>query len=730
MRHALDQVAWSAESLGEALLTLAKFAKLPHQPARLTMPGFVADSSRVATVARRLHHERWLEAAAERIGLESEAVAVPYEEVASLLRHAGPALIEINALQNLIVLSSSKRHLKVVAPDLSVRHIRIADVRDAMCLEAEIPHRQPVETLLTEVGLSGRAGGKARQALLAKRLADERIGGCRLLRAPGRGDVRWGHWLTVMIGTHVVEQACALGAWSLLGWMTFSGRLDGGWLLAWILVLGCIVPFRLLSLAAGGRLSLEFSSSLRRRLLAGTLRLDPDRVRVEGTGGLLGRVLEAETLEQLALGGGLQSVLSVVEIVLAGSVLASAGSQWGGAALLLAFVILALWLTGVNVDRRSAWTDARLGLTNDLVERMVGHRTTLAQESQAQAAAETDQSLEGYLKPSTQLDRSTIVLQSVIPRAWLLCGLVWLSPAFVNGGESVTRLAVSLGGLLLAKQGLQRLVEGLDRIAGAAVAWRRLRPFLAKPDLPEPVGEPELVASPESRRESLNQTTSPPSGSNGEVPSQVPQDCEAWSILLEARGIAFRHANRSEPVLRGVNLTIRRNDRVLLEGPSGGGKSTLASLLAGVRTPQSGVLLLRGLDRHTLGRAWRRRIVLAPQFHQNHVLMGTFLYNLLLGRAWPPSPSDVAATERLCRQLDLGPLIDRMPGGLLQMVGETGWQLSHGEKSRLFLARALLQEADLVLLDETFSALDPETLSRTLPRVLDLAPTLVVIAHP
>ena len=106
------------------------------------------------------------------------------------------------------------------------------------------------------------------------------------------------------------------------------------------------------------------------------------------------------------------------------------------------------------------------------------------------------------------------------------------------------------------------------------------------------------------------------------------------------------------------------------------------------------------------------------------------MYNLLLGRAWPPTPADADEAERLCRQLDLGPLIDRMPGGLLQMVGETGWQLSHGERSRLFLARALLQNADVVLLDETFSALDPETLSRLLPKVLDFAPTLVVIAHP
>ena len=64
------------------------------------------------------------------------------------------------------------------------------------------------------------------------------------------------------------------------------------------------------------------------------------------------------------------------------------------------------------------------------------------------------------------------------------------------------------------------------------------------------------------------------------------------------------------------------------------------------------------------------------------------------------------------------------------MVGESGWQLSHGERSRLFLARALLQEPELLVLDESFAALDPETLRRCLQRVLDRARTLVVIAHP
>jgi ATP-binding cassette subfamily B protein len=71
-----------------------------------------------------------------------------------------------------------------------------------------------------------------------------------------------------------------------------------------------------------------------------------------------------------------------------------------------------------------------------------------------------------------------------------------------------------------------------------------------------------------------------------------------------------------------------------------------------------------------------------------------------------------------------------MPSGLMQIVGETGWQLSHGERSRLFLARALLQRAELIVLDESFAALDPDTLDRCLRCALARAPTLMVIAHP
>jgi len=101
-----------------------------------------------------------------------------------------------------------------------------------------------------------------------------------------------------------------------------------------------------------------------------------------------------------------------------------------------------------------------------------------------------------------------------------------------------------------------------------------------------------------------------------------------------------------------------------------------------------------------------------------------------MGWRWPPQPADVEAAEHVCRDLGLDDLLSRMPAGLWQLVGETGWQLSHGERSRLYMARALLQEAEIVILDESFAALDPETLHRCLRCVLKCAATVLVIAHP
>jgi ABC-type multidrug transport system fused ATPase/permease subunit len=122
-------------------------------------------------------------------------------------------------------------------------------------------------------------------------------------------------------------------------------------------------------------------------------------------------------------------------------------------------------------------------------------------------------------------------------------------------------------------------------------------------------------------------------------------------------------------------------------------------------------------------------VAITPQFHENHVLVGTLAFNVLLGRQGLLRGDDYAEAETICRELGLDELLDRMPAGMLQQVGETGWQLSHGERSRLYIARALLQGADLVVLDESLAALDPENLARAFQSVARRTDALLVIAH-
>lgn len=212
-------------------------------------------------------------------------------------------------------------------------------------------------------------------------------------------------------------------------------------------------------------------------------------------------------------------------------------------------------------------------------------------------------------------------------------------------------------------------------------------------------------------------------------PPHAANDC--GRTIIEAHDLSFRYRDREEPVLRGCNLTVRQGDWIMLEGASGNGKSTLASVLTGVRTPGTGLLLAGGLDRGTLGEArWRRRIAYAPQSHENHIFSASLAFNLLMGRAWPPRSEDLAEARAVCHDLGLGDLLARMPAGLDQIVGESGWQLSEGERSRVFLGRALLAGGDLLVMDECFSALDPKSLETAHGALRRRASTVLMVAHP
>ena len=339
-------------------------------------------------------------------------------------------------------------------------------------------------------------------------------------------------------------------------------------------------------------------------------------------------------------------------------------------------------------------------MTHDLVESMAGHRTRLAQLPADRWHVGEDEALDEYLRSSQTMDRSTTRLIALVPRGWLIVGLVGLAPAFLRGVDSPAPIAIAVGGILLAYRAWKRLAAGAWQLAGAAVAWQRtsvLFDAAERPDFPGSLNRPESAKA---------------------------------SPVVEARDLSFRYNDRAQPVLREANLRIGADDRVVLEGASGGGKSTLVSILAGVREPSSGSVLIHGLDRKILGAAeWRRRLAAAPQFHENHVLAETFAFNLFLGRPTVLGSADFEEAQAICDELGLGDLLERMPAGMLQMVGEMGWQLSHGERSRLYIARALLQGADLVVLDESFAALDPENLKRAVECVVKRSRSLLVIAH-
>ncbi|MGA2259426.1 MAG: ABC transporter ATP-binding protein, partial [Thermoguttaceae bacterium] len=719
----LTELAWPVNHLGEAMESLARRTGLTVPRGEKATP----PPSLVGTGDEPIGD--WIGALAAGLGLESEPIEAAYAEVQRLVAGAAPALVRLpgeGEPRFLVLLSGNRRHVVVLSPELMQVPVRTDSIGELLRRPREAPLCGSVDQILENTRLGGKRRSRARAALLDELLAQVRVGGCWLLRVAGTAglgrqarEAGLPRLLAVVVVAHACEYALWLGSWWLLGWMSLEGRLERGWFLSWLLVLLTLVPFHLLATSSGGRFAVRAGAVLKRRLLFGALQLEPEEVRHFGAGQLLGRVIESESVESLAVEGGFLALTASVELVLATFVLAAGAGGWLHVLLLAASLLGAVFLGLRYWGNKGRWTENRLTMTNDLVERMIGHRTRLGQQSRQEWNEGEDRALEHYLGLSRQLDQNAAAMEVLVPRGWFLLGLIGLAPAFLSGSSSTAALAIGVGGVVLAYQALGNLVNGFQRLSSAAIAWQQVKLFWKAAARREPLGHPGVAASvpvtfptrPDPTAESVTPITDKP--------------------LLVARDLVYRHRGRGRPVLEQVSLSIAAGERLLLEGPSGGGKSTLATLLAGCRVPEAGLLLLRGFDRETLGaEAWRRRVVIAPQFHENHVLMGSFAFNVLMGRNWPPSPSDLDEAAQVCRALQLGPLLDRMPAGIQQMVGETGWQLSQGEKSRLYIARALLQQADLIVLDESFAALDPETLQRTLSFVLQRAPTVLVIAHP
>jgi ATP-binding cassette subfamily B protein len=693
-----DHLLWPLASAGELLGVLAQRSGLSAG----TAPGLAAPDPGADV-------DSWLGWAGRQLGIDALPVTATVTDLLRLLHDGGPALLRAGPAGWLALAGQRRGRPLLLAQDGRVLAVDAAVIAGWLTGDMADQVRPGVERMVNRAGIAPHRAAAVAAALVAQRLADQRIAGLTLLRLPAAaGAVRQGAaaglWrrLAQIAALLVLLYGGELWSWQMIGGATLSGRLDWGWLLAWLLLGFTIVPARLLANWIEAMFALDAGRLVKSRLLAGALALPPDAVKRQGVGRLIGRLMEAQALEGQVLGGGFAMLVGTIELGFAGWVLSKGAAATAHLVLLGLFLILTIVVAAGYHRRIAAWSTSRMALTDHLVEAMIGHRTRLAQDRANRRAADEDGRLAAYQGKAKAMDSATLGLGSGLASAWLLAGLALLAPALAQTAPPLaTALAVSMGGLLLAQRALAGIGNGLASLSRAGFSWGLIGQFVWGGRRPLPG-----------------------------LPPRTDGAADARGPLLEGFGLHHGHAGSQAPTLAGVDLAIHAGDRILIEGPSGGGKSTLAGLLAGQRAPDAGLLLFDGLDAHSIGDDWPRLVALAPQFHDNHILTGPLAFNLLMGRRWPPTPADLADAQAMCERLGLGPMLQRMPGGLFQPVGETGWQLSHGERSRIFLARALLQRAPVTILDESFAALDPATMAMCLDTALADARTLVVIAHP
>jgi subfamily B ATP-binding cassette protein MsbA len=203
-------------------------------------------------------------------------------------------------------------------------------------------------------------------------------------------------------------------------------------------------------------------------------------------------------------------------------------------------------------------------------------------------------------------------------------------------------------------------------------------------------------------------------------------ELEAGPHSLEMRNVSFRYAPKSERVLSNINLMIGAGEAVALVGMSGGGKSTLADLVPRFYDPEEGAVLIDGVDiRRFSLRSLRSQIAVVSQ--------STFLFNdtIRANIAYGGPGKSMDEIVVAARQANAHDFIIRLPGRYDTMVGELGVRLSGGERQRIAIARALLKNAPILILDEPTSNLDSEAervVQDAIERLMENRTTLV-IAH-
>ncbi|GAA2534163.1 ABC transporter ATP-binding protein [Winogradskya humida] len=439
----------------------------------------------------------------------------------------------------------------------------------------------------------------------------------------------------------------------------------------------------------------------RRRLAGHLLHLPIAEYDARRTGDLLSRVGADTTLLRAVVTSGLFEMVAGVVMVI-GAVVAMAVLD----PLLLAVALggLAVGLgVAVTVSRRvrglSNQAQARLGEMTSAVERSLSAARTIRASGAEEREAET-------------VGRSATEAYEAGMRVARLEAIV--GPASTAATQGAFLLVLGVGGARVASGAIS---------VGDLVAFILFLFFLVMP-LGQALNAYTRLQTGLGALQRIEEVLKIPTETESDI-SDLPREFEDAAPAVEFENVSFRYA-QGEPILHDVSFAVPRNARVALVGPSGAGKSTTLALIERFYEVTDGSVRVNGADIRGLPRdALRRQLGYVEQ--EAPVLAGTLRDNLLL----TAPGADDATLLRALDDVNLGVLVTRTPEGLDVQVGEGGVLLSGGERQRLAIARTLLADTPILLLDEPTSNLDArnEAALRDAIATASRRRTLIIVAH-
>jgi thiol reductant ABC exporter CydC subunit len=260
----------------------------------------------------------------------------------------------------------------------------------------------------------------------------------------------------------------------------------------------------------------------------------------------------------------------------------------------------------------------------------------------------------------------------------------------------------------------------LHRVLIATLALLALAAFEAVTPLAAIVRD--LSATVAAGRRVLELTDREPAVSDPVAPAPAPQ----WPFAVVLEDVGARYPDQPRLAVERASLRLGAGERVALVGPSGAGKTTVVNLLLRFLDPERGRVTMAGRDLRELRQDdVRRGIAVAGQ--DSHLFSASIRDNVRLAR--PEAGED--EIEQALRRARIWDWVEGLPDGLETLVGEEGRELSGGQRQRIVLARALLADSPVLVLDEPTAHLDPETASELIDDVFAAADdrTLLLITH-